>query len=127
VARGDVQHSSFAFRVVNGGESWELSEQNYPMRSLTDVQVVDVAPVVNPAYPDATAALRSLAESMGVEVAEVRSLAEKDELARFFRRTDRSSGGRPATPPKPERKQVLGVAAQAELLGKRFDPYIDEG
>jgi HK97 family phage prohead protease len=126
VSRGDVQHSSFAFRVVSGGEEWELSEQNYPMRSLTDVQVVDVAPVVNPAYPDATAAIRSLAESMGVEEAEVRSMADKDELVRFFRRSDRPSG-RPATPPKPERKRILGVAAQAELLGRRFDPYIDEG
>ncbi|MDQ2875618.1 MAG: HK97 family phage prohead protease [Actinomycetota bacterium] len=128
VGRGDVQHSSFAFRVPSGGEEWSLSEQNYPMRSLTDVQLVDVAPVVSPAYPDATAALRSLAESMGTDETEVRSMADKDELRRFFARTDRSSlpaGVRPK--PKPEKKRTLGAAALADLMGKREDPWGDLG
>jgi uncharacterized protein len=129
VARGDVQHSSFAFRVPSGGEEWSLSDQNYPMRSLVDVQLVDVAPVVNPAYPDATAGLRSLAEQMGVEYDEVRSLADKDELRRFFVRTDRTSGagGKPKASPQPQPKRMLGAAAAAALLEKRSDPWADQG
>jgi HK97 family phage prohead protease len=128
VARGDVQHSSFAFRVPNGGEEWELSDQNYPLRSLVAVQLVDVAPVVDPAYPDASAAIRSLADQMGVEESEVRKLADQDELRRFFMRTDRAStSGRPRPAPKPEPKRLLGAAAMADLMEKRFDPHIDEG
>lgn len=128
VARGDVQHSSFAFRVPEGGEQWGLSEQNYPLRSLLAVQLVDVAPVVNPAYADATAGLRSMSEYFGVEYDEVRSMAERDELRRLFpgSRTDRSS--LPAgVKPKPERKRMLGAAAMADLLERRQDPYADQG
>lgn len=129
VGRGDVQHSSFAFRVPAGGETWELSDQNYPMRSLIDVQLVDVAPVVNPAYPDATAGLRSLAEFLSVDEEEVRSYADRDELKRFFVRTDRTSGAsKPNTRPKPlEKKRLLGAAAAVELLNRREDPWTDLG
>lgn len=125
VSRGDVQHSSFAFRVPSGGEEWELSEQNYPLRSLVDVQLVDVAPVVDPAYPDATAGLRSLADHFGADFAEVRSMADADELRRFFVRTDRSSVS-PQVKPKPAPKRMLGAAAAMQLMARRFDPYIDE-
>jgi HK97 family phage prohead protease len=123
VGRGDVQHSSFAFRCTAGGDEWAMTEQNYPMRSLIDVQGVDVAPVVDPAYPDATAGLRSLAEHMGADLAEVRKMADADELRRFFVRTD-IDGGAPRKPAKPK---MLGAAAAAALLERRFDPYVDEG
>jgi uncharacterized protein len=121
VGRGDVQHSSFAFRVPADGEEWGLSEQNYPLRSLLDLQLVDVAPVVDPAYPDASAGLRSLAEHFDADLEEVRSMAEADELRRFFIRTDN------AGPRKPERKRMLGAAAMSQLLDRRFDPWIDLG
>jgi len=125
VGRGDVQHSSFAFRVPSGGEEWDLTEDtNYPVRSLVEVQLVDVAPVVDPAYPDASAGLRSLADHMGVEVDEVRKLADQDELRRFFVRTDRPSV---AVKPRPQPKRLLGAAAAATLLGRREDPWADEG
>jgi HK97 family phage prohead protease len=122
VTRGDVQHSSFAFRVPQGGEEWSLSEQNYPMRSLIDLQLVDTAPVVDPAYPDATAGIRSLAEYMGADVAEVRKYAEQDELRRFFVRTDQ--GGKPAQKARPAKPKILGAAAAAQLLERRDDPYL---
>ena len=44
VSRGDIRHSSFAFRVFPGGDEWGVSEFNYPMRTLLSVQLVDVAP-----------------------------------------------------------------------------------
>src|SRR5918992_3506064 len=71
VERGDVRHSSFAFRVFD--DDWGVTDQNFPQRTLLSGQLVDVAPVVAPAYPDATAGLRSLAEHVGASFEEVRS------------------------------------------------------
>lgn len=67
--RGDVRASSFAFVVV--GDEWGVTEQGFPMRTLTAVSLHDVAPVTTPAYPDTSAALRSLAGVVGVEPVEV--------------------------------------------------------
>lgn len=59
--RGDLRHSSFAFYTPPGGDSWGVTEQDFPLRTLNAVQLVDVAPVNTPAYMDTTAAMRSLA------------------------------------------------------------------
>jgi HK97 family phage prohead protease len=117
VQRGDVRRSSFAFRVPSGGDEWGLSDQNYPLRTLVSVQLVDVAPVVSPAYADTTAGLRSLAALKQVEYAEVRTLAADNELRKLFIRTD--GKGRP----KPVPKRTFGPSAVATLLNKRDDPY----
>lgn len=86
VQRGDVKKSSFAFRAVD--EDWGLTDQQFPLRTLLSVELVDVAPVVVPAYPDADAGLRSLARRMDAPLEEVRALAAQNELRRFFVRTD---------------------------------------
>lgn len=117
VERGDVRRSSFAFRVPNGGDEWGLSDQNYPLRTLTSVQLVDVAPVVSPAYADTSAGLRSLAAAKGVEYDDVRTLALDNELRKLFVRTD--GGGKV----KPPTKRTFGPSAVAALLSKRDDPY----
>lgn len=114
VERGDVRHSSFAFRAVE--QEWGQSEQNYPQRSLVKVQLVDVAPVVTPAYPDTTAALRSLADAVGVELAEVEERAARHELRGFFVRTDVE--GQP-------KSRKFGTALLAEHLGSKRDPWAD--
>lgn len=116
VARGDIRSSSFAFRVPANGDEWSTTEQGYPMRTLQAVKLVDVAPVVTPAYPDATAGLRSLAAHVDADVEEVRSMAERDELRRFFVRTDTDSTKTPA-------KRTFGAAAAMALLARREDPY----
>jgi hypothetical protein len=117
VQRGDIQHSSFAFRVPDGGDSWSTTrDTSYPMRTLHSVQLVDVAPVLDPAYPDATAGLRSLAAAMDAELDEVRKMADADELRRFFQRTDRPK----YTPPV---KPVRATEAMMALMEKRRDPY----
>jgi HK97 family phage prohead protease len=113
VQRGDVQYSSFAFRVPDGGDEWGVTDQNYPMRTLLEVQLVDVAPVLDPAYPDATAGLRSLAAAMEAPFEDVAGLAAADELRRFFARTDRPS----FTPAKPK---ITGAAAMMALMEKKF-------
>jgi HK97 family phage prohead protease len=116
VERGDVRKSSFAFRTVS--DDWSTTEQGYPLRRLTAVQLVDVAPVNTPAYADTSAGLRSLAEKFDVDVDEVRSMAQADELRKFFVRTDGPA------PKKPAKKGMFGPAAAAALLARKEDPYI---
>ena len=120
VERGDVQFSSFAFRVPRGGDEWSVTDQNYPLRTLHEVQLVDVAPVLDPAYPDATAGLRSLAAAMDAPLDEVRTMAAADELRRFFARTDAPS----YRPPKPK---VQATVAMMQLMERRRDPFAGQG
>lgn len=101
--RGDCQHSSFAFRVPDGGDDWSLTDFSYPLRTLLSVELVDVAPVINPAYPDATAAVRaldgavnSLSHKFQAEPAEIRSLLESNMGVKLFKRSDRPSVAPPA-------------------------------
>jgi len=107
IQRGDVRQSSFAF-VVHEDE-WSESEQNFPMRTLLSVRLLDVAPVNSPAYEATSvgtrsldderrsiagalvgpaAAFESLARKFDAPLDEVRALAAADELRKFFRRTD---------------------------------------
>jgi HK97 family phage prohead protease len=123
VRRGDIRYSSFAFRRMPKGDHWTTSDQGYPLCELHEVQLVDVAPVVDPAYPDATAqaralsaALESLASHVGAAVEEVRSMAEADELRRFFVRTDTPSTKTPA-------KRIFGPAAAAARRARQQDPW----
>jgi hypothetical protein len=119
VERGDVRKSSFAFRVPAGGDEWGVSpDQGYPMRTLLSVQLVDVAPVISPAYTDTTAGLRSLAEHVQAEFEEVRALAEANELRRFFTKTE---SGKPIA--KPVKPRMFGPAAAAALMAKKEDPW----
>lgn len=127
VQRRDIRHSSFAFRVPQGGDEWGTTDTNFPMRTLRNVELVDVAPVLTPAYPDATAAirattaaLRSLADWAQVAVDEVRALAEADELRRLFIRTDKPMY-------KKETPRLFGPQAATLLLSRREDPYVSEG
>ncbi|MCW8217122.1 HK97 family phage prohead protease [Streptomyces halstedii] len=112
VSRGDVRKSSFAFRTVE--DDWGMTDQGFPKRTLLAAQLVDVAPVNIPAYPDSSAGLRSLAAHVGADIEEVRSLARQDELRKFFVRTDG---------PQAPRKQTLGAAARMALLARKQDPY----
>jgi HK97 family phage prohead protease len=145
VQRGDVRKSSFAFRVrptVDGspGDDWGMSEQGYPLRKLLSGQLVDVAPVNTPAYPDSStqlralepeeqsrlkrlgigpeAALRSLADRMSADITDVLELAEADELRKFFIRTDGPSPVKAKPTPR-----LFGPAAAAQLLSRKADPW----
>lgn len=113
VERGDVQKSSFAFRVMPEGDDWGLTDQGFPQRRLLSVQLHDVAPVNTPAYPDASVGLRSLAEHVDAPVEEVRKLAEDNELRKFFMRTDKST-----------KAQTYGPAARMAILGNK-DPFAE--
>jgi hypothetical protein len=86
VERGDVRQSSFAF--IADDEDWSTDDSGFPMRTLKQVRLLDVAPVNTPAYQDTSVGLRSLAAKFDADLDEVRSLAAKNELMRFFKRTD---------------------------------------
>jgi len=66
VERGDVDQSSFAFQVGKDGQEWQKRMEGEKIiyeRTIKRVKrLMDVSPVTYPAYPDATVALRSLAE-----------------------------------------------------------------
>lgn len=81
--RGDVRHSSFAFRCLE--DEWGFTEQGFPLRTLISVQLVDVAPVVTPAYMDTTTGLRSLAERRGLDLDAVTAAAAANRLAELMR------------------------------------------
>jgi uncharacterized protein len=135
VSRGDIRHSSFAFRVYPGGDEWGVSDFNYPMRTLLNVQLVDVAPVLDPAYPDATAgaraingAVESLAGWVQADPEEVRSRLGEGRAMEFFRRVS-ADGGRPKPDdrkrpaPKPA---MTGAQALLALQANQEDPWADE-
>lgn len=85
--RGDISHSSFAFRLMPDGDEWSLTDDDFPCRTLMAVSIHngDVSPVTYPAYEDtdsgvAGRAYKSLAESRSVDISQVRELAESGEL-----------------------------------------------
>jgi uncharacterized protein len=133
VQRGDIRHSSFAFRVQPGGDEWDVTEQNFPRRTLHNIELVDVAPVLSPGYPDATAAvratnaaLRSLANWAQSSVDEIRRLAEDDELRRLFTRTDqKTTRDKTLGVTRPAPRTLFGPQAAAMLLVRKQDPYAD--
>ena len=114
VSRGDVRQSSFAFIALE--DDWNTDDSGFPMRTLVKARLMDVAPVNTPAYEDTSvgarsidSALASLALKFSADVAEVRKLAEANELTKFFKRTDTAS---PAT----QRRSAQAALARAIAL-----------
>jgi HK97 family phage prohead protease len=106
VQRGDVGRSSFAFQMFE--DDWTANDQGFPLRTLLTGALVDVAPVNIPAYADTSVGLRSLAAKFDADVTEVRQLAERGELTKFFKRTDQ--GG------VPTRRSAAARLAQAKAI-----------
>jgi HK97 family phage prohead protease len=106
VQRGDVRQSSFAFMSFE--DEWTTSDQGFPLRTLVSGRLMDVAPVNTPAYEDTSVAIRSLAAKFDASPEEVRALAEKNELVRFFKRSD---GGTQ----EPKRSAQAALARALEL------------
>ena len=76
-ARGDLRYSSFAFHVIE--DDWSVTEQGFPLRTLRSVQLIDVAPVNNPAYRDTSVGMRSLATRLHLDVDAV-TVATTEEI-----------------------------------------------
>lgn len=111
--RGDVRHSSFAFQVMPDGDEWSLTESGFPLRTLTEIHLVDVAPVVNPAYLDTTSGLRSLAEARHLDFDSVRAAAESERLADLLRDVNVREDA-------PGETHALAIARRRQALAGRF-------
>jgi Escherichia/Staphylococcus phage prohead protease len=59
ISRGDLDGSSFAFRVQPGGENWSR-DSGGQLREITNATLHDVSVVTYPAYPDSQASMRTL-------------------------------------------------------------------
>lgn len=117
VERGDVRSSSFAF--ITDDDDWTTDDSGFPVRTLRQVQLIDVAPVNTPAYLDTSVGLRSLASKFDAPLEEVRKLAESNELVRFFKRSDSVD---------PEAKKAADEAArsaEAALMRVKNAPKLD--
>lgn len=57
--RGDFAFSSFAFYTLPGGSEWRENDQGQLVRRVTAMQLVDVAPVADPAYWGSSVGLRN--------------------------------------------------------------------
>lgn len=82
--RGDLRFSSFAFHVLE--DEWGLTANEFPMRTLRSVQLVDVAPVNDPAYLDTSSGLRMFASARGLDLAEVRAAADRNDLRALLKK-----------------------------------------
>lgn len=78
VERGDVTRSSFAAYMHES--DWTQTPDGFPLRTVTSMTLVDVAPVDDPAYYDTSTGLRSLAEQRGMDLADVEALAREERL-----------------------------------------------
>lgn len=119
-ARGDISKSSFAFRAFH--DSWDLVD-GLPLRTLVDVQLIDVAPVNRPAYKDSTAALRSLAKFAGAPLADVIDKEARGELRKFFVRTDAKVINVAGRPLRVQHRGLNGPDALVYLMSKRYGPH----
>lgn len=126
VERRDIRHSSFAFRCLE--DRWTVTEQNYPCRELHYIDLIDTSPVLQPGYPDSTAAMRAMAPAYRslslakqVPMEEVRNMAADNELRRLFVKTA------PGVIHKPKVSTLFGPMAATMLLERRRDQWDNEG
>ncbi|MFH9802820.1 HK97 family phage prohead protease [Streptomyces albidoflavus] len=66
--RRDLKGSSFTFRVLDGGQrrADDDPDTGLPVREITAMDVIELGPVVNPAYPTTQASLRSIEEALHI-------------------------------------------------------------
>lgn len=61
MVRGDINQSSFAFRVAHDGENWYQDDEGIVIREISKFsRLFDVSPVTYPAYQEADSGVRSM-------------------------------------------------------------------
>lgn len=60
ISNGNLEGSSFQFGLAKGGDVWDLKTSPYQRTIKKFSSIVEMGPVTRPAYPDTTAAMRSL-------------------------------------------------------------------
>ncbi len=77
IDRGDVSQSSFAFRATR--QEWDDTGE-LPVRTILEVELLDVSPVTYPAYDDTQVGVRCLAEARSAGQLKSRSPAAANPL-----------------------------------------------
>lgn len=113
--RGDLSYSSFAFRTL--ADDWGFTPEGFPLRTLQAVQLIDVAPVTNPAYRDTSTGLRSLASHLHIGIEQVQAAADKDELRTLL---DRQTPGAHGDGERRNEEQVDNHSSIA-MMRRRLD------
>ncbi len=62
IRRRDVKGVSFGFRVLPEGDKWEEDDDRNLIRTLNNVELIEISPTAMPAYPDSSASIRTLFE-----------------------------------------------------------------
>jgi len=75
---GDLQ-MSFGFQVRK--DSWVTRDDGMAERTLIDLDLLEISPVVSPAYPDTTAAVRSLEAWKADAAQDIEAQGEHDQQA----------------------------------------------
>ena len=114
IASGKMRGSSFSFRTI--ADSWSVTEQGFPLRTLDQVELYDVGPVTTPAYrqtedPDYAVSLRSLSANLGVPLDELSNAARHEGLAGYL------TGERNETVEAP----ASNAAPKLAMARRRFD------
>jgi hypothetical protein len=85
IERGDVEGMSFRFRVPPEGDRWEEDKDRNLIRTLVNVEIEEVSPTPEPAYPKSTASVRSVFEAHQQDTAAA-SVREANQIAERRRR-----------------------------------------
>lgn len=113
--RGDISGASFAFSVSEGGEKWSVDDDGKDLRTITEVAgLYDVSVVTRPAYPESSAALRSLQAWKAAAAAEpAPESASLEEIAQSVEQLEQQR----------RRWSYAISAAGAKLLNMRLKAY----
>ena len=94
--RGDLSGSSFGFRTIS--DSWDTTDDGFPIRTLTEVALREVGPCIWPAYEASEASLRSLAESKELPIEDVMEAAESNSLQDIIKPKEEAAPEEPSEP-----------------------------
>lgn len=94
--RDDIKGSSIGFRSLQKKDVWSVDEDGMALRTVTEARLFRVDLTTSPAYDDSTAemALRSLAETHALDLADVLAAADAGELRSLIEETPEDDDGR---------------------------------
>jgi len=120
--RGDIRYSSFMFHAI--ADEWGATDTGFPLRTILSAVLMDVSPVVDPAYYDSTAGLRSLAAAAHMTIEQLRDASVDDVRTRLLSKSEVRDIEPPAdVEPEPENARqgdthLIGLRQKQLLLLK---------
>lgn len=112
VERGDIDQMSFGFRVVS--DKWE-TENKENLRTLEQVDLIDVSVVTFPAYPQTSIQTRSLFRNCGIDVDNLERVIVRHEHGLALDDEDRA-----------EIRKTVGLLNSLEVSGENPEEPVQE-